>query len=78
MQPVKIQLSLWAGAWGPFKIKIPCGECSLTRDVQQIWLDGHYIGGADELQQHIDEKVEPNLERGQCSLSPGGANETNA
>lgn len=200
MQPVKIQLYRWAGSWGPFKIKIPCGECSLTRDVlkdtfenelqgipvdfeikdwltfwweplkgggwhapivlvegkvisqgqalnrglltqaviaahaerspidgnhlfgkqtcphcqrakdylqhaeidfsyhdvvespralyemlarvkplvgpktpitvPQIWLDGHYIGGADELQQHISEKVEPNLERGQCSLSP--------
>ena len=23
----------WAGAWGPFKVKIPCGECSLTSDV---------------------------------------------
>jgi glutaredoxin len=38
--------------------------------VPQIWLDGSYIGGADQLQSHITETVEPNLERGQCSLSP--------
>lgn len=31
--PVNITLYRWAGAWGPFKIKIPCGECSLTEDV---------------------------------------------
>lgn len=200
MSPVKIQLYRWAGTWGPFKIKVPCGECSLTRDVlkdtltkelqgipvdlevkdwltfwweplksggwhapivlvegklvsqgqalnrglltqaviaahagrtpiagnhlfgkqscphclrgkgylehagidftyhdvvenpralyemlarvkplvgpktpitvPQIWLENQYIGGADQLQQHIEEIVEPNLERGQCSLSP--------
>ncbi len=33
MAPVKIILYRWAGSWGPFRIKIPCGECSLTRDV---------------------------------------------
>ncbi len=33
MQTVNIQLYRWAGAWGPFKVSIPCGECSLTRDV---------------------------------------------
>lgn len=200
MPPIKIHLYRWAGTWGPFSIKMPCGECSLTRDVlkdtfekelqgisveleikdwlsfwweplkkggwhapivmvedtlisqgqalnrglltqavvaahavhtpvngnhlfgkqscphcqrakdylthadidfsyhdvvdspralyemlarvkpivgpktpmtvPQIWLDGRYIGGADQLQTHIDEIVEPNLERGQCSLSP--------
>ena len=31
--PVEIILYRWAGIWGPFKIKIPCGECSLTKDV---------------------------------------------
>ena len=31
--PVEIKLFRWAGAWGPFSIKIPCGECSLTKDV---------------------------------------------
>ena len=23
----------WAGAWGPFRIRIPCGECALSRDI---------------------------------------------
>ena len=31
--PVKILLYKWAGQWGPFKVKIPCGECALTEDV---------------------------------------------
>ena len=34
MKPkVNITVYRWAGSWGPFKIKIPCGECALTRDV---------------------------------------------
>ncbi|MEM9168350.1 MAG: glutaredoxin [Pseudomonadota bacterium] len=32
-RPVKLQLYKWAGAWGPFKVRIPCGECALTEDV---------------------------------------------
>lgn len=32
-QKVKITVFRWAGAWGPFKVSIPCGECSLTKDV---------------------------------------------
>lgn len=32
-KPVKIMLFRWAGAWGPFRIKIPCGECALTKDI---------------------------------------------
>lgn len=38
--------------------------------VPQIWLDGDYIGGADELSERLSREVEPNPERGQCSLSP--------
>ena len=200
-EPVKIQLYRWAGKWGPFKVKIPCGECSLTVDVindtiatelagipveletldwlstwwkplfkggwhapivivegkivsqghalnrgllteaviaahvkrssvsgnvifgkttcphcvrakdylktakidytysdvvkepralyemlgrvkpivgpktpitvPQIWIDGKYVGGADQLAKIVNNDVEPNPERGQCSLSPG-------
>ncbi len=33
MQKVAITLYRWAGAWGPFKVKIPCGECTLTKDI---------------------------------------------
>jgi len=30
---VEIILFRWAGSWGPFKIQVPCGECSLTSDI---------------------------------------------
>lgn len=30
---VQVVLYRWAGEWGPFKVKIPCGECALTGDV---------------------------------------------
>lgn len=32
-RPVRVTLYRWAGKWGPFKVKIPCGECALTKDV---------------------------------------------
>lgn len=32
-KPVRLTLYRWAGRFGPFKIKIPCGECALTEDV---------------------------------------------
>ncbi|WP_070969336.1 glutaredoxin domain-containing protein [Vibrio sonorensis] len=31
--PVKITLYRWGGSWGPFSVKIPCGECTLTKDI---------------------------------------------
>ena len=31
--PVQVTVYRWAGAWGPFKVSIPCGECALTGDV---------------------------------------------
>ncbi len=31
--PVKVVLYKWAGKWGPFKVRIPCGECALTQDI---------------------------------------------
>lgn len=34
-EPVRVTLYRWAGQWGPFRVKIPCGECSLTVDVIQ-------------------------------------------
>ncbi len=37
--PVKITVFRWAGAWGPFRVKIPCGECSLTKDIIQDCVD---------------------------------------
>lgn len=41
--------------------------------VPQIWVDGEYIGGADELEKVTKATVEPNPDRGQCSLSPSRA-----
>lgn len=32
-QAVKITLYRWGGSWGPFSVKIPCGECTLTKDI---------------------------------------------
>ncbi|NOQ49919.1 MAG: glutaredoxin [Nitrosomonadaceae bacterium] len=41
---VKITVFKWAGSWGPFKITIPCGECSLTRDVIQDTIQNELAG----------------------------------
>ncbi|EJL6391416.1 glutaredoxin [Vibrio vulnificus] len=32
-EAIKITLYRWAGSWGPFKVSIPCGECTLTKDI---------------------------------------------
>jgi glutaredoxin len=44
MQPISIRLYRWAGSWGPFKIRIPCGECTLTRDVLDATLSKELEG----------------------------------
>jgi glutaredoxin len=44
------------------------GKTPIT--VPQIWLNGHYVGGADDLSRLVEQKVEPNPDRGQCSMSP--------
>jgi glutaredoxin len=41
--------------------------------VPQIWLDGQYVGGADQLSTLLKRVVEPNPDRGQCSLSAKAA-----
>ena len=30
---IKIIVYRWGGSWGPFKVKIPCGECALTSNI---------------------------------------------
>lgn len=42
--PVKIEVFRWAGAWGPFKVSIPCGECALTGDIIQDCLADELAG----------------------------------
>ena len=39
--------------------------------VPQIWINGLYVGGADDLSKIVRRDVEPNPDRGQCSISPG-------
>ena len=31
--PIRVTVYRWAGAWGPFTVSIPCGECALTGDI---------------------------------------------
>lgn len=47
--PVKITVFRWAGKWGPFKVKIPCGECALTLDVISDTLANELAGVPVEL-----------------------------
>lgn len=49
MKPIQITVYRWAGAWGPFKVSIPCGECSLTRDVIMDTVDKELDGIPVEL-----------------------------
>ncbi len=32
-KPIQVTLYRWAGQFGPFKVNIPCGECTLTKDI---------------------------------------------
>jgi len=50
--PVKVSLYRWAGKWGPFKVSIPCGECSLTVDVIQDTFDSELKGIPVVLETH--------------------------
>ena len=47
---VVITLYRWAGAWGPFKVKIPCRECALTKDVILDTLANVLVGIPVELE----------------------------
>ncbi len=48
--PIKITLYRWAGSWGPFKVNIPCGECTLTKDILQDTFDNELAGIPIELE----------------------------
>jgi glutaredoxin len=32
-KPARLTLYRWAGSWGPFKVRVACGECTLTTDI---------------------------------------------
>jgi len=44
MSNVSITVYKWAGTWGPFKIRISCGECTLTQDVIRDTLETELAG----------------------------------
>lgn len=44
VEPVKILVYRWAGKWGPFKVNIPCGECTLTGDIIRDTIDNELAG----------------------------------
>lgn len=44
VRPVEILLYRWAGTWGPFKVNIPCGECTLTGDIIRDTIE-HELAG---------------------------------
>ncbi|MEM9602552.1 MAG: glutaredoxin [Pseudomonadota bacterium] len=50
--PVKVTLYKWAGQWGPWKVNIPCGECSLTIDVIEDTFATELAGIPVELETH--------------------------
>ena len=43
-RPVQVTVYRWAGKWGPFKVKIPCGECALTQDVIKDTMQNELAG----------------------------------
>lgn len=43
-EPVNLTLYRWAGKWGPFSVKISCGECALTHDVIDDTLKNELAG----------------------------------
>jgi len=51
------------------RVKAHIGEKTPVT-VPQIWLDGGYIGGADQLSKTLGVKVPPQKDRARSSLSP--------
>ena len=50
LKPARLTLYRWAGKWGPFKVKIPCGECTLTTDIVKDVLANELDGVPVELE----------------------------
>lgn len=37
----------WAGSWGPFRIKIPCGECAVTQNIIEDVIKNTFVDYQD-------------------------------
>lgn len=44
MNTLDIKQYKWAGTWGPFTIKIPCGECSANEDIIKDVIEKDFAG----------------------------------
>lgn len=62
---INITIYRWAGQWGPFSIKIPCGECSLTGDIVADTIEKELAGLPIDVDSHnwLDNWTTP-LKRG--------------
>ncbi|MEM9725077.1 MAG: glutaredoxin domain-containing protein, partial [Pseudomonadota bacterium] len=49
-RPIKITIYRWAGRWGPFRVKIPCGECTLTGDIVRDVVETELAGVPVEIE----------------------------
>lgn len=49
-KPINVTVYRWAGSWGPFSVKISCGECALTTDVISDTLENELAGIPVELE----------------------------
>lgn len=75
-EPVKIVLYRWGGKWGPFKVKIPCGECTLTKDVIEDTLQNELANAVVEVETkdwltHVVEAVLQGARHAPCVLVNG-------
>ncbi len=49
-KPIRVTLYRWAGKFGPFKVNIPCGECTLTKDILEDTFNNELEGVPIELE----------------------------
>jgi len=50
MTKVLIEQYKWAGKWGPFKVKVRCGECDLTTSILKSLMQKEFKGKKVQLE----------------------------
>ena len=66
MKKIRLTLYRWAGEWGGFKVKIPCGECTITKDIIQDVLENELkeLDVEIEIKDWLSHRWEPVLKGG--------------
>jgi glutaredoxin len=54
-EKIEINQYKWAGNWGPFKIKIPCGECAVTENIINDVIENDFLEQKDLLKFEVKE-----------------------